>query len=154
MIGNTYNIEKMSLPAAMLSITENYSVAEKGKLTGILGLNYQGQDKEHITNVLNSILVAYSQQNIERRSAETAQTLKFLDEQLPELKQQLDVAEREFNKFRQQYNTVDVTKESELYLTQSIQLETSKAEIEQKLAEASAKYTNEHPAMEQMNAQV
>ena len=151
---NTYNIEKMSLPAAMLSITENYSVAEKGKLTGILGLNYQGQDKEHITNVLNSILVAYSQQNIERRSAETAQTLKFLDEQLPELKQQLDIAEREFNKFRQQYNTVDVTKESELYLTQSIQLETSKAEIEQKLAEASAKYTNEHPAMQQMNAQL
>ena len=151
---NTYNIEKMSLPAAMLSITANYSVAEKGKLTGILGLNYQGQDKEHITNVLNSILVAYSQQNIERRSAETAQTLKFLDEQLPELKQQLDVAEREFNKFRQQYNTVDVTKESELYLTQSIQLETSKAEIEQKLAEAAAKYTNEHPAMQQMNAQL
>lgn len=151
---NTYNIEKMSLPAAMLSITENYSVAEKGKMTGILGLNYQGQDKEHITNVLNSILVAYSQQNIERRSAETAQTLKFLDEQLPELKQQLDVAEREFNKFRQQYNTVDVTKESELYLTQSIQLETSKAEIEQKLAEAAAKYTNEHPAMQQMNAQL
>lgn len=151
---NTYNIEKMSLPAAMGSITNNYSVAEKGKLTGILGLNYQGQDKQHITNVLNSILVAYSQQNIERRSAETAQTLKFLDEQLPELKQQLDIAEREFNKFRQQYNTVDVTKESELYLTQSIQLETSKAEIEQKLAEAAAKYTNEHPAMQQMNAQL
>ncbi|GAA5185183.1 polysaccharide biosynthesis tyrosine autokinase [Acinetobacter kookii] len=151
---DTYNIEKMSLPAAMLSITENYSVAEKGKLTGILGLNYQGQDKEHITKVLNSILVAYSHQNIERRSAETAQTLKFLEEQLPELKQQLDGAEREFNKFRQQYNTVDVTKESELYLTQSIQLETSKAELEQKLAEASAKYTSEHPVMEQMNAQL
>ncbi|OTG58328.1 tyrosine protein kinase [Acinetobacter sp. ANC 3903] len=149
-----YNIQKMSLPAAMGSITNNYSVAEKGKLTGILGLNYQGQDKEHITKVLNSILVAYSHQNIERRSAETAQTLKFLEEQLPELKQQLDVAEREFNKFRQQYNTVDVTKESELYLTQSIQLETSKAELEQKLAEASAKYTNEHPVMEQMNAQL
>ena len=151
---NTYNIEKMSLPAAMLSITENYSVAEKGKLTGILGLNYQGQDKEHITNVLNSILVAYSQQNIERRSAETAQTLKFLDEQLPELKQQLDVAEREFNKFRQQYNTVDVTKESELYLTQSVTLETQKAELEQKVAEAGAKYTNEHPVMQQMTAQL
>ena len=151
---NTYNIEKMSLPAAMGSITNNYSVAEKGKLTGILGLNYQGQDKEHITKVLNSILVAYSQQNVERRSAETAQTLKFLDEQLPELKQQLDVAEREFNKFRQQYNTVDVTKESELYLTQSITLETQKSQLEQQVAEASAKYTNEHPVMQQMNAQL
>lgn len=152
-LADHYNIQKMSLPAAMGSITNNYSVAEKGKMTGILGLNYQGQDKQHITQVLNSILIAYSQQNVERRSAETAQTLKFLDEQLPELKKQLDVAEREFNKFRQQYNTVDVTKESELYLNQSIQLETSKAELEQKLAEAAAKYTNEHPVMQQMNAQ-
>lgn len=151
---DTYHIQKMSLPAAMNSITSNYSVAEKGKLTGILGLNYEGEDKQHITQVLNAILVAYSQQNIERRSAETAQTLKFLDEQLPELKQQLDVAEREFNKFRQQFNTVDVTKESELYLTQSITLETSKIEIEQRLAEAAAKYTGEHPVMQQMNAQL
>ncbi|WP_218950856.1 polysaccharide biosynthesis tyrosine autokinase [Acinetobacter sp. YH12128] len=149
-----YLIQKQSLPAAVDNILENFSVAEKGKMTGVLGLNYQGQDKEHITQVLNSILAAYSQQNIERSSAESAQTLKFLDEQLPELKQQLDVAEREFNKFRQEFNTVDVTKESELYLTQSITLETQKAQLEQKVAEASAKYTSEHPVMQQMNAQL
>ncbi|WP_218955984.1 polysaccharide biosynthesis tyrosine autokinase [Acinetobacter sp. YH12027] len=149
-----YLIQKQSLPAAVDNILENFSVAEKGKMTGVLGLNYLGQDKEHITQVLNSILAAYSQQNIERRSAESAQTLKFLDEQLPELKQQLDVAEREFNKFRQEFNTVDVTKESELYLTQSVTLETQKAELEQKVAEASAKYTSEHPVMQQMNAQL
>lgn len=151
---NTYNIKKQSLPAAMKSLTADYSVAEKGKLTGVLGLNYQGSDKQHITQVLNAILAAYSQQNIERRSAETAQTLKFLENQLPELKQQLDVAEREFNRFRQQFNTVDVTKESELYLTQSITLETQKAQLEQQVAEAAAKYTNEHPVMQQMNAQL
>ncbi|QQV10584.1 polysaccharide biosynthesis tyrosine autokinase [Acinetobacter johnsonii] len=151
---DVYLLEKQSLPAAVDSILVNYSVAEKGKLTGILGLNYQGTDKTHITQVLNAILVSYSQQNIERRSAETAQTLKFLDEQLPELKQQLDVAEREFNKFRQQYNTVDVTKESELYLTQSVTLETQKAQLEQQVAEAGAKYTAEHPVMQQMNAQL
>lgn len=149
-----YNIRKQSLPAAMQTLTASYSVAEKGKLTGVLGLNYEGKDKKHITQVLNAILTAYSQQNIERRSAETAQTLKFLEDQLPELKQQLDVAEREFNRFRQQSNTVDVTKESELYLTQSIALETQKAQIEQQVAEASSKYTNEHPMMQQMNAQL
>ena len=150
----TYNIQKQSLPAAVRSLLADYSVAEKGKLTGVLGLNYQGEDKQHITQVLNAILAAYSQQNIERRSAETAQTLKFLEDQLPELKQQLDVAEREFNRFRQQYNTVDVTKESELYLTQSVTLETQKVQLEQQVAEASAKYTAEHPVMQQMNAQL
>ena len=149
-----YSVQKSSLPAAVNTILSNYSVAERGKLTGILGLNYQGQDKEHITKVLNAILSAYSAQNVARRSAETAQTLKFLDEQLPELKKQLDDAEREFNKFRQQYNTVDVTKESELYLTQSITLETKKIELEQQQADLAAKYTSEHPAMREINAQL
>ncbi|MFC1399557.1 polysaccharide biosynthesis tyrosine autokinase [Acinetobacter lactucae] len=150
----TYNITNLSVPAAVNAISANYSVAERGKLTGVLGLNYQGQDKEHITKVLNAILATYSAQNIERRSAESAQTLKFLDEQLPDLKKQLDDAERQFNKFRQQYNTVDVTKESELYLTQSITLETKKAELEQKQAEMAAKYTAEHPAMREINGQI
>ena len=153
-INNSYAIKKLSLPAAMDHLTANYSVAEKGKLTGILGLNYQGQDKVQITRILNEILAAYSQQNIERRSAETAQTLNFLDEQLPELKQKLDVAEREFNKFREQSNTVDVTKESELYLSQSIALEQQKAQLQQRQAELSAKYTEEHPAMQEINAQL
>ncbi|MFV5626908.1 polysaccharide biosynthesis tyrosine autokinase [Acinetobacter baumannii] len=150
----TYNIKSLSLPIAVNAISANYAVAERGKLTGVLGLTYQGQDKEHITKVLNAILATYSAQNIERRSAESAQTLKFLDEQLPDLKKQLDDAERQFNKFRQQYNTVDVTKESELYLTQSITLETKKAELEQKQAEMAAKYTAEHPAMREINGQI
>ena len=149
-----YMLQKQTLPAAMQSLLGNYSVAEKGKLTGVLGLNYQGHDKQHITQVLNAVLVAYNQQNIERRSAETAQTLGFLEAQLPKLKQQLDVAEREFNRFREKYNTVDVTKESELYFTQSVALETQKSELEQRVAEASAKYTAEHPVMQQMQAQV
>ena len=149
-----YMLQKQTLPAAMQSLLGNYSVAEKGKLTGVLGLNYQGHDKQHITQVLNAVLVAYNQQNIERRSAETAQTLGFLEAQLPKLKQQLDVAEREFNRFREKYNTVDVTKESELYLTQSVALETQKSELEQRVAEASAKYTAEHPVMQQMQAQL
>ncbi|WP_019385334.1 polysaccharide biosynthesis tyrosine autokinase [Acinetobacter venetianus] len=147
-------IEKKSLPAAVKALSLNYSVSERGKLTGILSLNLQGQNKEHITKVLNAILSAYSAQNVARRSAETAQTLKFLDEQLPELKKQLDDAEREFNKFRQQYNTVDVTKESELYLTQSITLETKKIELQQQQADLAAKYTSEHPAMREINAQL
>lgn len=149
-----YFVQKNSLPAAVQNILSNYSVGERGKLTGILALNYQGQDKEHITKVLNAILAAYSAQNVERRSAETAQTLKFLDEQLPDLKKQLDDAERLFNKFRQQYNTVDVTKESELYLTQSIALETKKIELQQQQADLAAKYTAEHPAMREINAQI
>ena len=150
----SYNIRKQSLPAAITSLLSQYQVSEKGKGAGIVSLTYHGVDKKNITQVLNAILITYTQQNIERRTAETAQTLKFLEDQLPELQQQLDVAERAFNRFRQQYNTVDVTQESNLYISQSISLETTKASLEQQIAETSAKYTNEHPAMQQMNAQL
>ncbi len=153
-LNGNYQIQKLSLPAAINLIAANYSVEEKGKTIGILGLSYQGQDKVHITKVLNAIVAAYSQQNIERSSAEIAQTLKFLDEKLPDLKQQLDNAERTFNQFRQQYNTVDIATESELYLNQSIALETRKAELEQRKAEMAAKYTAEHPTMREINAQL
>jgi tyrosine-protein kinase Etk/Wzc len=66
----------------------------------------------------------------------------------------LDDSEREFNKFREQYNTVDVTQEAQLYLKQSIDLETQKIQLEQKLAEMTAQYTAQHPLMQEINAQL
>lgn len=152
-IHGQYVIQKLSLPQAVNRLNSVYSVAEKGKLSGILQLNLQGQDREHIVRVLNQILSVYNEQNIQRRSAETTQTLKVLDEQLPELKSQLDQAEREFNDFRTKHNTIDIKKESELFLSQSIALETKKLELEQQRAELSAKYTDEHPAMKEIMAQ-
>ena len=153
-INATYSIKKISIPAAVARLNANYSVAEKGRNSGILGLNYLGHDKEHITKVLNAILKAYTLQNVEHRSAEIAQTLDFLNTRLPQLEQELDDAEREFNQFRQIHNTVDITKESDLYLTQSMNLETRKADLEQRLAELAAKFTNEHPAIQEVTKQL
>jgi tyrosine-protein kinase Etk/Wzc len=104
--------------------------------------------------VLNHILNVYHQQNIERKTLESKQTLSFLDQQLPELKQQLEESEIKFNKFREQYNTVDVTQESELMLKQNVELEKMRIELKQKQAEYSAKYTPDHPLMTEINAQL
>lgn len=147
-------IKQFALPTAVKNLQENYGVAERGKMTGVVGLSYQGQDPVHITQVLNNILTVYHAQNIERKSLEAQQTLSFLDKQLPELKKQLEESELKFNKFREQYNTVDVTQESELFLKQNIALETTKIELKQKQAELAAKYTSDHPLMAEINAQL
>lgn len=149
-----FTITKLSLPSAVKLIQTNYSVAEKGKMTGVIGLSYNGNDQQHITQVLNNILSVYHEQNIERKSLESKQTLSFLDQQLPELKQQLEESEIKFNKFREQYNTVDVTQESELMLKQNVDLEKMRIELKQKQAEYSAKYTPDHPLMTEINAQL
>jgi len=149
-----FTISKLALPTAVQKLGSTYGVAERGKQTGVIGLSFQGTDKEHITEVLNNILAVYHSQNIERRTLESKQTLDFLDKQLPDLKQQLEESERKFNQFREKYNTVDVTQEAELYLKQNIALETTKTELKQKQAELAAKYTNDHPLMAEINAQL
>ncbi|RZG75966.1 polysaccharide biosynthesis tyrosine autokinase [Acinetobacter wuhouensis] len=150
----TFTLTKLSLPTAVKELQLDYTVAEKGKMTGVIGLNYNGTNQEHITQVLNNILTVYSEQNIERKTLESKQTLRFLDQQLPELKKQLEESEIKFNKFREQYNTVDVTQESELMLKQNVDLEKMRIELKQKQAEYSAKYTPDHPLMTEINAQL
>ncbi|AYO52792.1 polysaccharide biosynthesis tyrosine autokinase [Acinetobacter wuhouensis] len=147
-------VTKLALPSAVKLLQESYTVAEKGKMTGVIGLSLTGNNQEHITQVLNHILTIYHEQNIERKTLESKQTLGFLDQQLPELKKQLEESEIKFNKFREQYNTVDVTQESELMLKQNVELEKMRIELKQKQAEYSAKYTPDHPLMTEINAQL
>ena len=98
----------------MKLVTANYTVAEKGKMTGVIGLNYSGTNKATITEVLNNILNVYSVQNIERKSLESKQTLSFLDKQLPELKKQL---ERAINDLPEKQRTVFLMNRFEKKLT-------------------------------------
>ncbi|MCG8286158.1 polysaccharide biosynthesis tyrosine autokinase [Acinetobacter seifertii] len=150
----SYTLTKLALLTAVNQFNSIYSVNEKGKMTGVIGLSYLGQDPEHITQVLNNVLTVYHQQNIERKSLESKQTLAFLEKQLPELRKQLEDSEIKFNQFREKYKTVDVNAESELLLKQNIDLEKLKIELQQKQAELSAKYTNDHPLISQIDAQI
>ncbi|MEQ1086907.1 polysaccharide biosynthesis tyrosine autokinase [Acinetobacter seifertii] len=150
----SYTLTKLALLTAVNQFNAIYGVAEKGKMTGVIGLSYLGQDPEHITQVLNNVLNVYHKQNIERKSLESKQTLAFLEKQLPELRKQLEDSEIKFNQFREKYKTVDVNAESELLLKQNIDLEKLKIELQQKQAELSAKYTNDHPLIRQIDAQI
>lgn len=151
---HTFTIRKLAVPSAITLVHSQYGVAEKGKNSGIVGLSFNGTDKEHITQVLNNILDVYQARNIERKNLESKQTLSFLDKQLPELKKQLETSEIKFNEFRQKYNTIDVTQEAELMLKQNVELAKLKIELQQQQAELASKYTNDHPLMAAVNAQL
>ncbi|MCF9034814.1 polysaccharide biosynthesis tyrosine autokinase [Acinetobacter nectaris] len=150
----SYFVTKNAITTAMASFLGNYSAAEKGKQTNIIGLTYQGYDRALIVDVLNRVLVNYKQQNIESNTAQKEQTLIFLNKQLPELKLDLDNAEKVWNRFREKNNTVDVNQEAQLYLKQSVDLETQRIVLQEKQAELAAKYTAQHPVLQQVNAQL
>lgn len=149
-----FSVQKNSLPAAMSTILKNFNAQEKGKGTGILELTYQGENQANIPEILNKVLNIYKQQDIQRSVSDKDQQVDFLEKQLPELKKNLNDSEQTFNQFREKYNTVDVKAESELYLKQSMQLDIEKIQLQQKQAELGSQYTNEHPAMTAIDAQL
>lgn len=136
------------------SVKSNLSASEKGKQSGIIELTLKGPDPKQAVALLNAIANQYVRQNVERKSAEAEQTLKYLEQQLPETKQQLDAAEVRFNVFRSRNGTLDVSKEGELLLQQSVQAETGVVELQQKRKELIQRFTPEHPSVKALDAQI
>lgn len=153
-LNGNYEIQKQSIPAAISTLLQNLNASEKTKQAGIIEVQYRGTDKQHIINVLNHIVATYQTESLSTKSNEKAKSLDFLNKQLPQLKQELEEAEKQFNAFRKQHGTIDVQQESALYLKQSTELETQKIQLEQKQAQLAAQYTSDHPMMREIEAQI
>lgn len=134
-------------------LRERLSVAERGKQTGILELSLEGEDREAIAATLNAITNIYLRQNVERKSAEAAQTLDFLNVQLPQLKAELNAAEQALNRFRVEKGSIDLTLETQGLLEQLAEVEKRASELELQRAELMQRFTPEHPAMLALNQQ-
>lgn len=149
-----FYLTKQAPSQAINDLKASLAVAEQGKQTGILNATLTGVNQDQITNTLGRIVQIYVKQNQDKSTAETTKTLKFMEEQLPKLKNKLNQAEIEFNKFREQNSTVDIDKESELAVTERAAIETSLRELQLKRAELTERYTDEYPVLQQLNAQI
>lgn len=148
------NITKQSLQATTNAINDALSVVEKGELTGIIEMSLTGSNQKQVSLILKHIVLSYVDQNQSRGSEETTKTIKFMETQIPVLKQNLETAEEAFNNFREKHGTIDVGREAELLLTESSQLDTQLNELNLRKAELTTYYTEDHPLVIQINDQL
>ena len=153
-VGHTIELTKRAMPSAIGSLNSALSVEERGKNTGIMQLILTGEDQKQVSRVLANVVQTYIDQNLARGSEQTTTTIKFMESQIPQLKQKLEKSEEAFNKFREQYGTIDVTKEAEILLNESAQIERQLSELKLKQAELLTYYTAEHPLVVQINDQL
>ena len=148
------SLTKLSTSSAINALDSNLSVTELGTQTGIVQLTLTGEDQEQVSRVLANVVQSYVDQNLSRGSQQTTTTIEFMESQIPQLKQKLEQSEEAFNKFREQYGTIDVTKEAEILLNESAQIERQLSELKLKQAELLTYYTAEHPLVVQINDQL
>lgn len=144
--GTKFSVIKRSELSVLEDMGQNLSVADKGKDTGVLGLNYTGEDPILIKKILSSISHNYLQQNVERKSEEAAKSLKFLEQQLPQVRSQLDEAENKLNAYREEKDSVDLSLEAKSLLDTVVGVESQLNQLTLREAEISQLYTKDHPA--------
>ncbi|MEW6765785.1 MAG: polysaccharide biosynthesis tyrosine autokinase [Pseudomonadota bacterium] len=144
--GSRFELTKHNRVQTILDYQDDLKALEKGKDSGIIELALESTDVDKAVATINAIAQIYVRQNVERTSAEAAQSLEFLKQQLPEIRKQLEDSEQRMNKFQSSTRTVDISLETKAVLDQLVEFDTRLSELQLKRAEMDRKYTPEHPA--------
>ncbi|HFT1282542.1 TPA: polysaccharide biosynthesis tyrosine autokinase [Escherichia coli] len=143
--GTTFSIKYVSRLKAISDLQEALEVADQGKDTGMLGISLTGDNPVLIEKIVDSISNNYLAQNIARQAAQDAKSLDFLNEQLPQVRSDLDLAEDKLNKYRQQNDSIDLSLEAKSVLDQIVNVDNQLNELTFRESEISQLYTKEHP---------
>lgn len=143
--GASFEVKYLSRLKAINNLLEAFNVSAQGKDTGMLGLTLTGTDPNLISKTLNSIANNYLEQNVERQAAQDAKSLDFLNQQLPKVRADLDIAEDKLNSYRKEKDSVDLSMEAKSVLDQIVNVDNQLNELTFREAEISQLYTKEHP---------
>jgi tyrosine-protein kinase Etk/Wzc len=152
--GAEFTLVRHSRLQTIESLQTNLKLVEKGRQSGMIDVSLQSAEPERLKLTLNEIGHQYVRQNVERKAAEAEKMLAFLDIQLPQFKKQLDQSEEAYNRYRNKEGTVALDEEAKLVLASSVDLHGKLLEAQQKRRELVARFTDQHPAVKTLDAQI
>lgn len=130
------------------------NVNEQGKESGILQMTYDNPDPELAANVLKEVGELYVRQDVDRNSAEAANSLKFVREQLPNVRRDLERATAALNAYQIKAHSVDISMQTQGLLDQEVAIQANIQKLRLQQADMQRQYTPEHPAYKALIQQI
>lgn len=144
--GQRFILTKLPALQVINDLQQDLMVSEKGKKTGMLAMSLNGDDRDAIRSVLESVARNYVMKNIERNAAEAEKSLQFLQSHLPDVRSSLEASEQKLNSYRQKNESVDLNLEAKAALDTMVALETQLNELTFKESDIAQQFTKSHPA--------
>lgn len=141
-----FHVTKQRKLNTIIDYQQQLGASERGKDSGIISLSMQHEEPQYAIEVLDEVSRLYVRQNVERNSAEAAQSLEFLKEQLPQVRKELERYEQALNEYQTSTKSVDITIETQAILDQIVELDTLISEQNLKRAEMERRFTRQHPS--------
>ncbi|MFP4561657.1 MAG: GNVR domain-containing protein, partial [Thiohalorhabdus sp.] len=152
--GTRFRLVKRPRHQVVGGLQDRLKASEEGESTGIIRVSMEGERPERIREVLDTVADLYLRQNVEHRSAQAEESLKFLEKQLPEMQTDLEAAEQRFSEFHQENQTLDLTVQTEKLLEQLVEVDSKVSQLQTKRAEEAKNFGPQHPRMQAIDAQV
>lgn len=110
--------------------------------TQILEVSYQDPDAEKVRFVLNTAAEAYLKYSLEERQTETNLGIKFVEAQLPQLQQRVEILQGQLQSFRQQHDIINSEAQSQQLANRLDQIEQKRLDTQTQLSRTQAFYTS------------
>jgi succinoglycan biosynthesis transport protein ExoP len=110
--------------------------------TQILEVSYQDRNPEKVLFVLNQVSKLYLQYSLDKRQTETNLGIKFVEKQLPQLLQQVEILQSRLQIFRQRYGIINAEVQGQQLANQLDQIVQKRIDNEIQLARTQTIYTS------------
>lgn len=132
----TYESTIQALEIDRIKITKDGK--EQG--TKLLDISYTAADRQEVLFVLQQVSQAYLKYSLQERQSNIRQGIKFIDRQLPALRERVNKLQDQIAALRQQSNSIEPEQQGLEYAQQQSSLKRQKLETDTKLAEVRARY--------------
>lgn len=143
--GTEFRVEKLRRDDVIAEIQKDLVIDEKTKDSGVIAIELDGHEPSRLVAVASSLSSVFLREDMERRSAEAAKTLEFLESQLPKLKARMDAAEAALVAFRTKRRTVDLPVETKTTVERVAELDKAMADLAGERTQLAKRYTEHHP---------
>ncbi len=152
--GAQFNLSRASRLALIEGVQKGLNVSEQGRQSGIIDVRLSGGNPESVHAILNEITNEYVRQNASRKTEEARKSLAFINQQLPDLKRDLEQAEARYNDFRNRNGTLNMEQQARISLEQEAAAKSLKMQLDQRKLELLGRYTENHPTVMAVNDQL
>ena len=151
--GNSFRVELLSADGIVEALRSQIKASEAGRMTSIIKVSYQNTDPVLARDVVNTLIQSYLEQSVGFKSEEAGRAVGFVQEQLENLRGELDKAEKNLQTYKSASGVMMLDSEAEALIQQIAQKEKASAELEVQKRALLTEYTDAHPAVRNINRQ-
>jgi tyrosine-protein kinase Etk/Wzc len=152
--GTKFLVAKRSVQETYEDLMLRLRVMEVAKQSGVIKLSIDSSNKDKAALFINALMRSFLGRTIEKRTVEADLSLKFLEQQLPTIKNNMENAEEALSKFRTKSSTLNVEQETIAGFQRSISLRRDKLDLELRQQQLSQRFEPGHPELKSVQNQL